>query len=184
MSGIAMRSEPKAAGGVMKSRSFVTSFVGILAIASMLLPVAANARGDGFVGGSRGFAFRGTPRPFGVRPFIAPRGVASFAVRRPPAARMYAARFMPLQRAHRFFGPGLPATGIGVSYGSYYDPTLYGSYFDPTAYVAPAENVIPYVQPTSTNAGQPTAYTVGCRSQTVTVPSERGGERTVTITRC
>jgi hypothetical protein len=165
----------------MRTWSLLASVIGILAIVSTLQPAIANARAGGFGGAHGGFAFRGIGHPIGVHRFMAPRRSASFSVRASPDVRRSERSIA--QRHDRFFGPGLPAAGVGVWYGSYFDPTAYGSYFDPAEYVAPT---VSNAEPNSALASgrAPAAYAIGCRSQVVTVPSESGGERTVTVTRC
>jgi hypothetical protein len=76
-----------------------------------------------------------------------------------------------------FFGYGLPVTydDDGAFYGTYYDPSdVTGSIVVP-AYAAP---------PAPLPLAGPPLEPVGCRSQTVAVPSSSGAELSVTITRC
>jgi hypothetical protein len=82
-----------------------------------------------------------------------------------------------MQRFRRVFGARLPRNGIGVFYGSTFDPDYVagtgGPYF-------PAQTV----DTTGVLAGDGIVLGRRCGSQTVFVPSEAGGERPITVTRC
>ena len=80
-----------------------------------------------------------------------------------------------------FFGYGLPLTYAD-------DTAFYGTYYDPSdvtgSIVVPAYAVPPAPVPTLAGPPDPPIERVGCRSQTVAVPSPSGAEHSVTITRC
>jgi hypothetical protein len=175
-----------------------------VAIAGMLLvPVPVSARGGG--GGHPG-GFRPIVRPMHrvhppiarpVHPIHHPnvrpvhRVHPPFAHRHPFARREFHDRhgFHALARRHHRAIFGLPFYGYGlpVTYAPD-DSAFYGSYYDPSdvtgSIVVPPYPVPP--PPISPLAGlpEPAPERVGCRSQTVAVPSPSGPERTVTITRC
>ena len=162
------------------------------AIAGMLLvPVPLSARGGaGAMGHSGGF------RPVHRihAPFVRPvRRVAPFAHhhRAPFLHRDFHDRHgfhSAAEHRHRraiftvpLFGYAVPVTYADDSafYGSYYDPSdLAGSIFVPP-YAVPPVRVLPVA-----GLPDPPPERVGCRSQTVAVPSPSGAERSVTITRC
>ena len=84
-----------------------------------------------------------------------------------------------MQRFRRVFGARLPRNGIGVYYGSSYDPG------DVIGAVEPYAPVQAIADVAALRDGDG-AVVIGrrCSSQTVVVPSEAGGERPITITRC
>ena len=94
-----------------------------------------------------------------------------------PAARRHHRAIFTLP----FFGYGLPVTYAD-------DSAFYGTYYDPSdvtgAIVVPAYAAPPAPVPPLAGAPEPPLERVGCRSQTVAVPSPDGAERSVTITRC
>src|SRR3954469_18631526 len=108
----------------MMFRSLVAGVCAVCCIASVLPPVEALARSGGSTIG-RGLMFHGAvPRP-GLRPAVrigrGPAPVARSAVIR----NIHRAHVAPVRRFRRAFGPGLPLNGIGVNYGSNYDPGDY-----------------------------------------------------------
>jgi hypothetical protein len=84
---------------------------------------------------------------------------------------------------HRFVGNGFPLAGGGVYYGGYdysggYEPPPDAAIYQQPIYVP--EDVTGTVP-----SGNPSVVSHGtCRSDTHVVPSEAGGERKVTVTRC
>ncbi len=164
----------------MTIRVFAAS--SILAIGFMLAPSEISARSAGSAAGP----MHGAVRAPLVRPMTAP--VAPPAIAGPRPFARGAARF-PLHRApffrhrHPFGFPGAAWGGVPW-YGDYYDTS--GGYgaaypplppdYPPAAYPdgLPVRERVIYVMP----------YRPGCTSQRQTVPSEHGGERTITIVRC
>jgi hypothetical protein len=162
------------------------------AIAGMLLvPAELNARGAaGHAGG-----FRPMVRPMHrvhppmVRPVHRPRPPFVHHHPTPFAHRdFHERRRFHAAAAHRhhrgiftvpLFGYGVPVTYDDDSafVGSYYDPSDVRAIVVPT-YAPPAP--IPPVA----GLPEPPVERVGCRSQTVAVPSPSGAERSVIITRC
>jgi hypothetical protein len=183
----------------MNSR-IAAGFLAIFATGLMVAPVETAARGGGFVGGRAMPAvggFRGPivrPPIAPVRPMVAPVVRAPFArapIVRAPFARVPFGRVPFANLRHRrFFSAGLPVSVWGDApwYSGYTDPSYYPSYYsappDPAIYsypatASPAEGVpvrerVIYVMPPRP----------GCSTQTYTVPSERGGERSINVVRC
>ena len=162
------------------------------AIAAMLMvPAQLSARGA--VGHPGGFRPMVRPMPRVHHPIVRPvhRVHPPFLHRHraPFAHREFRERhdFHAARRHHRailalpFFGYGLPVTYAD-------DSAFYGTYYDPSdvtgAIVVPAYAAPPAPVPTLAGAPEPPIERVGCRSQTVAVPSPDGAERSVTITRC
>jgi hypothetical protein len=163
------------------------------AIAGMILvPAELTARGAaGHFGG-----FRPIMRPMHhVHPPMAR------PVRRPfpPFVHHHPARFLHghfhernrfhaiARRHHRgiftvpLFGYGVPVTydDAGAFVGTYYDPSD-----GPGPLILPVYAAPPAPAPPLAGLPDPPAERVGCRSQTVAVPTPGGAERSVTITRC
>lgn len=136
--------------------------IAVLGIGLVLAPVAASARGGAAAGGR---AFHGGVGQPLVRPGFVPPAVAV-------GAPVHTLR---VGLRHRQPFRWQPA-GWGGWYGGSSDPAAYAVPYDsysssaPTVDAAPA-SFIPVRPP-------------GCGSQTKTVPSEAGGQRTITITRC
>jgi len=140
----------------MITRVYAAGLVAMLCLGSVLAPDEAFARG-GFGG-----------RSFGLSPgFHAP------ALRTPFLAH----RRIGFERLRRHDGLGVPLTVLG---GAAYGPS---DYVDPYFRPADAEpDIVPGALP---GGGNPVfVYRRGCRTQTVTVPSEDGGDRAINITRC
>ena len=81
-----------------------------------------------------------------------------------------------------FYGYGLPVTYApddSAFYGTYYDPSDATGSIDVPAYAVPPAPISPLA-----GLPEPAPERVGCRSQTVAVPSPSGAELSVTITRC
>ena len=162
----------------MMFRSLVASLCTVCCIACVLAPVEASARSGGSTIG-RGLALRGAvPRP-ALQPSVhigrGPALVTSGAA----VPNIHPAHVAPVQRFRRVFGARLPRNGIGVTYGSIYDP---GGVIGPVGQYAPVQTVAD-MPPLREGDG---AVVIGrrCSSQTVVVPSEAGGERPITVTRC
>jgi hypothetical protein len=150
----------------------------VCCIASALAPVEASARPGGSTIG-RGLLFRGAvPRP-ALQPSVhigrAPAPVAGGAA----VPNFNPAHVAPVQRFRRVFGARLPRNGIGVYYGSSYDP---GGVIGAVGPYAPVQAVADVAAPRESDG----AVVIGrrCSSQTVVVPSEAGGERPITVTGC
>jgi hypothetical protein len=161
----------------MMFRSLVASVCAVCCIASVLSPVEASARLGGSTIG-RGLMFHeAVPRP-GLRPSVrigrGPALVARSAVTR----NIHRAHVVPVRRFRRVFGPRLPLNGIGVNYGSNYDP---GDYSGAAWQYPPVQTV---ADTPSLFEGDSGVIGRRCGSQTVVVPSEAGGERPITVTRC
>jgi hypothetical protein len=140
----------------MTHRVFVSVSIAVLGIGSMLVTETAFARGGGFARAPGGF--------------------------RAPAFHMQHAR-TGLLHHRRGFGSGtLPAVwGEPAWSGMQYVPPIYYlvSYSqlpDPTAY--------PVAATASPRQISVTERPATCNSRTMVVPSERGGERAITVTRC
>jgi len=97
---------------------------------------------------------------------------------------------VPLLRHRSQFGFGFPLTVPGgvFSYGTYYDPS-HATYPDPKVYVDRHYPPL-FAEPNTVTGSIPAGvnpvvvYRPGCDSQTVTFPSEDGGERSINILRC
>jgi len=167
------------------------------AIAAMLMaPAQLSARGAmGHAGG-------------GFRPMVRPMHRVHHPIMRPvrhirsPFVHERRARFAHREfhnrhgfhalarRHHRgiFTAPlfGYGGYGVPVTYDD--DNAFYGRYYDPSDFtgsmVAPAYAVPPTSVPLLAGPPDPPVERAGCRSQTVSVPSPSGAERSVTITRC
>ena len=154
----------------MMFRSLVASIGTFGCIISVLAPVEASARSGGLMVG-RGPGFHGAvPRP--ALPPAVHSGQAPTPVTRSAAVpTIPPALGAPVRRFHRVFGPRLPPGGIGVSYGSIYNPDDFIGAGGQIADTPPQNDGV---------------VVVGrrCSSQTVVVPAEAGGERPITVTRC
>jgi hypothetical protein len=97
-------------------------------------------------------------------------------------ARKHEFRAAALRRYRAIYSFGLPLTysDSGPFFGSYYDPSdVVGSVGEPAYADQPADT-----SPDAAPNAQVAYDRGGCRSQTVTVASSNGGERSVTIMRC
>jgi hypothetical protein len=163
------------------------------AIAAMLMvPAQLSARGAmGHPGG-----FRPIARPMSrvnhpiVRPVHRMHPPFVHHHRAPFAHRDFHKRhgFHALARRHHrgiftvpLFGYGLPVTydDDNAFYGTYYDPSDGAGPIGAPAYAVP-----PTPTPLIAGAPEPPVERAGCRSQTVSVSSPSGAERSVIITRC
>ena len=141
----------------MTHRVLASVSVVVLGIGSMLVSETAFARGGGFARASGGI--------------------------RAPALHMHHARTGPLHH-RRGFGYGTPPAiwGEPAWSGMQYAPIIYylmpySDLPDPTAYPVAATTPSPRH---ISDIDRPAS----CNSRTMVVPSERGGERAITVTRC
>src|SRR5579872_2124816 len=137
----------------------------VLGITTMAAPVATSARSGGFVSASS----------LGARSLVRPAIATPFSAHtfRTEGTRPLNGFHMARQAERRT--PGSPWWwGYESDLPSYY-PAGYAYGGFPNPY--PAENFSERSRPIVT-------YQPGCRTETQTVPSERGGERSINITRC
>jgi len=170
----------------------LVGLVAVLAIGSVVVPTEAPARGGGFGGGrAGGFAAGRVVSPggfhqLGVRPFVPVRPVLPHAVHVP--AHVRAVRFEPLRQRRQPFGrfhgdgSGFVVAGVNVFYGW---PESVGDVPAPAQPSAPAAPGFAEPAPIYPGAVEPVpAFRHVCRSVPEMVPSEQGGAREITITRC
>jgi hypothetical protein len=142
----------------MITRVYAAGLAAVLCVGSALAPSEAGARFGGFGGRAFGFA-PGFHAPGLRTPFLAHRRAFAF------------------DRLRRQAGL-VPLTVLGGA-------GLYGAsdYVDPYSQpVAIEQEIVTGAVP---GAGGPVFVVPrGCRTQTVTVPSEAGGHRSINITRC
>ena len=141
----------------MTHRVLASVSIVVLGIGSVLVSETAFARGGGFARASGGF--------------------------RAPAFHMHHARTGPLHDRRRFGYGTLPAVwGEPAWSGVQYVPFIYylvpySALPDPTAYPVAATTPSPrHIMDID--------HPATCNSRTMVVPSERGGERAITVTRC
>jgi hypothetical protein len=105
----------------------------------------------------------------------------------PPTSRAFVRSFRERSDALRPFGrrsfAGFPWWGYG-SYGPADFPSDYAPEQEPLTYPYPYPYPYPPYENFSERSRPPVFYQPGCRTDTQTVPSESGGERTIHITRC
>jgi hypothetical protein len=152
----------------MITRVYAAGLAVVLCVGSVLAPSEALARFGGFggraFGFSPGFHAPGLRTPFLAHPFLA----------HPFLAHRRAFAFDRFRRQDTL----VPLTVLGGA-------GLYG----PSDYVDPYPQPVAIEQEVVTGAipgGGGPVFVVrpGCRTQTVTVPSEAGGHRSINITRC
>jgi len=144
----------------MSARISAAVSIALFGIGLVLVPDAASARRAGV---SLGRVLH--PGPL-VRPgMIAPAPPAAGAV-----VPLHAFRLPGFRHRHQ------QATSVGGWYGGSSDQAVYPVPYDASAAQGPAANVVP--------ASLIPVNSQGCSGQTKTVPSESGGTRTITITRC
>jgi hypothetical protein len=183
----------------MHSRTLFACLVAVLSAGSMLAPSEAAARSAG-LGMGRPAAFPGgfvrlPPRPFvrplpaAPRPFLqfrpAPRPLVRgpFVDPRHPIAGPRAPRHHPRRHDHRPYEIAFPVAGVTVysgwpGYSNDDEETpVRRSYVVPTEYSSTIQTSVP-------PGGDAGPLRHVCRTQTETVPSERGGKTEITITRC
>lgn len=150
----------------MTIRSLVASVFAVCSIALVLAPAEAFARSAGLAI-NRGPVVRSfAPRPALQSPVHIQQGRA-FATKGAAGPGIHVTHQAPAKRFRRIFGSRLPRNGIGVFYGPVYSPDDFIGIGTPPL---PEDDVT----------------TIGrrCGPQAFVVPSESGGERTVTVTRC
>jgi hypothetical protein len=167
----------------MISRVCAAVIVVGFSFASLLAASQSFARGGGFGGRSIGWSG-------GFHPPVLRRSVVGSSFRAP--IHDFARGTSP-QEHERHLGFGVPLrreVGFGVPLivpgGSF----MYGSYYDPS------DNYVPNDQPNYAEpeivtgtiprvlVGPAAVFRPGCRTETVMVPSENGGDRTINIVRC
>ena len=142
-------------------RSVVARCIAVAGAALMLAPDATSARGGGFAGG-RGFA---APRAIAAPPgFVLPKPGLVAPFRFHP--------FVGFRHRHQI-GSSATVWSSGDAAGYAQSPLVYPAAGDPYPNGQSDQGRIVYVPPPP-----------GCRSDSKTVPSESGGERKITITRC
>lgn len=176
----------------MLSRVVAAAFAAACALFAASAPVHSAARGGGMAIGGHGF-FAGGVRHvgpvFGHRGVPHDRHVIPITLRKPvlrvhfPQHAFFHHHFARHAFFHHrrftrdgFFGPGW---GGGSAY--YYDPSADSGLT--TGTVDPNGVLIDPTPVADSRAPIGFART-GCRSQDVTVPSEKGGQTVVTVTRC
>lgn len=149
----------------------------VCSIASVFVPAEALARSGGLTG-HRGSVVRHSAPRRAAQPSIHIQQGRALATTSAVVPSSHAAHVAPVKRYRRIFGRRLPRGGIGVYYGPIYG---FGDFTDVDG---------PYPTMLSATGTPPFAddevETIGrrCGSQAFVVPSEVGGERTVTVTRC
>jgi hypothetical protein len=164
----------------MFSRVCAAACAAALGVGVLAAPAESAARGGGVAMGRIGGFHAARPMQHGHPPFVhVPHavplhGAVAHVHATNPAARHQRAIFT-------FGGYGFPLTygDNGAFYGSYYDPSdVVGSIGVPV-YAPP-----PAGPPPGAEREAEVADHGACRSQTVSMPSPSGGERSITITRC
>jgi hypothetical protein len=156
----------------MISRKCAAGFVVILCLASMLAPKETFGRGGGF----------------GGRAFSAHSGFHPPALRAPMQAPIHMSRpieRLPLHR--RQFGLGFPLAfplGYGVPLTVPDGPFAYDSEYGVPSYTDSAGDGSSVTGSVRVRVNPAFFYRPGCNSETVVVPSEDGGERSINIVRC
>lgn len=154
----------------MLIRMYAAGLTVVIAMLFTLTPADAFARSGGF--GGRSFAMA---QGFRAPAFRQSLGFRSAVFRQSLAFRSRIWRQSLFDRGR--YGLGALWARLG---GSYYDPSDYfDSYYQPS-YAGP--NIATAEIPGATNL--PVIYRRGCESQTISVPSEDGGERSINIVRC
>ena len=147
----------------MISRIFAAG-IGVLGIATMAAPVETSARPGGFVAASS----------LGARSFVRPSIATPFSAHTFRSERMRQINGFHLSREAERQSPGSPWWGDASDLPSYY----------PSGYAVPYGG-LPYPIENFSERSRPMVfYQPGCRTETQMVPSEGGGERSITITRC
>jgi hypothetical protein len=167
----------------MFSRVCAAACAAALGIGVLAAPAESSARGGGVAPGRIGAFHPPQPMPHGHPPFArVPHAIPPTlhgAVARVHAGHLGAQRHR--GTLYTFDGYGFPLTygDNGAFYGSYYDPSdVVGSIGAPV-FAPPPAGPLPVAE------RQAEVIDRGpCRSQTVSVPTPSGGERSITITRC
>ena len=139
-----------------------TVAIGMLGIAAMIAPVEASARSGGLA----------------AAPSLSAHGAVRSSFASPHSALTHVRDFRMAHPGDRRGAVGFPLWWAGGYLPSYPYPS---GYADPSV-------EIPYASPPMENFSErsrPIAtHEPSCRTDTKTVPSESGGERTINITRC
>ena len=159
------------------NRALWTGVVAVLVVAFlgaglMLGPLQEMARAGDVVAGQATFN-RGDFHGFVGQPLVRP-GQMPPAVVSIPAIVHRPFGTEPARLRHRIFGLGLPAAGVGLSYGPFDDVGA----INPPAGAGAADDGYP------DGGDRISANRGGCRSETRMVSSEDGGERPIKITWC
>jgi hypothetical protein len=143
-----------------------------------MAPVEASARPGGSTI-ARGLVLRGGMLRPALQPSVHIGRGPGLVTNGAAVPNLHPAQVAPVQRFRRVFGARLPRNGIGVYYGSIYDPD---DVIGAAGQVAPVQTVADVAAPREGDG----AGVIGrrCSSQTVVVPSEAGGEWSITVTRC
>lgn len=153
-------------------RTYAVGLVVMIGVVFGLASDEAFARSGGV--GGRSFSMASGFRSPAFRPVFRPALRPVFGPGARPAFRAGARSALLMNR--RRSGFGVPLTYPG---GSYYDPSDYGAPYEPL-----------YFEPGTVASEIPGEFNPvglrrwGCRSQSVTVPSEDGDESSVNIVRC
>ena len=170
----------------------VAGLMAVLAIGAMVVPTEASARGGGF-GGARagGFAsstvvgFHGGSHRAGARPSVSFRPVLPHAVNVQGHLRTVEPLRQHRQPFGRFHGDGVGfgyvAAGVSVFYGW---PEAVSDVPASVQPIVPAAPGLAEPAPVYPGAEPVQAFRHVCRSVPEMVPSEQGGAREITITRC
>jgi hypothetical protein len=159
----------------MIARSFAPVCIAVFLFTVAFAPVDATARSGGLTAqGGRHSAGRVAPaRPW---PRLHPGKSGPMVTKSRGATHIKSVHLnkhghgVPVRRFKRFFGPDFPLSGVGDFYG-------------PTYGQAPYDTAVP-ITVDGTTPGEGDQRPRRCRSHTVVVPSEAGGERQITVTEC
>jgi hypothetical protein len=152
----------------MISRIYAASFVVVLAVGVMLVPNETFGRSGG--SGARSFPFVSGFRPSPLRPTV-------HAARRSEPALLHRREDGFGLRPFWLGGFGAPLALPGGSFT--YDPDYNPGSFSEPYYRADEPDIVTGSVPLRMNPYRP-----GCRTETVTVPAESGGESSINIVRC
>ena len=161
----------------MTIRSLHASALVVCSIASVFVPAEASARAGGLTI-SRGPIIRSpAPRP-ALQSSVHIPARRALATKSAAVPSIHASHVTPAKRYRRIFGPGLPLNGVGVYYGPIYSPGNFTEIVGQYPTMEPVADMPPLPD------GDVAAIGRRCGPQAFVVPSEAGGERTVTVTRC
>jgi hypothetical protein len=161
----------------MIARSFAPVCIAVFLFTVAFAPVDATARPGGLTAhGGRHSAGRVAPaRPW---PTLHPgRRMVTKSLRATPIKSVHLNKHghvVPVRRFKRFFGRDFPLSGVGDFYGA----PFYGPTYDQAPYDTVVSTLVDRTTPGEEDSRR------GCRSHTVVVPSQAGGERQITVTQC
>jgi hypothetical protein len=161
----------------MMIRSLVASVFAVCGIASVLVPAEASARSGGLTS-SRAPVVRNSAPRRAAQPTVHIRQERALATKSAAAPNIHATHVPPATRYRRIFGRRLPRNGIGVYYGSVYGLGDFTWIDGQYPILLSATGTPPLPEDDGVTSAR------RCGSQAFVVPSEVGGERTVTVTRC